>query len=291
MPLVSVILPTRDRSTLLPRAVTSVLSQTLDDLELVIVDNNRRERRVVDVHAGARWLADPRVRIVASENAQTAAAARNRGLDEARGAWVAYADDDDAYRPHKLARQIDLARRVGASIVLCGAAYHLRGRERLVQCRAAEWSGDQLLLDAVWGTPFLLHTIGAERFNPAAVVAEDMEFALTLLDRRGVRGVPVAAEPLVDVYPQAGPRVNTQSEARRQVAARVLRLPHLRFSRGARRRYVLRVLLTTAKLRANAAECVRLSARLLRESRGADWRFCANACAVSLGWFRGSWVS
>lgn len=291
MPLVSVILPTRDRSALLPRAVASVLSQTWEDLELVIVDNNRREGPVAEVHAGAAWLADRRVRILVSGDAQTASAARNRGLDEARGTWIAYADDDDAYRPHKLARQLDLARRAGASIVLCGAAYQLRGRQRNVQCSATEWSGDELLLNAVWGTPFLLHTAGAERFNPAAVVAEDMEFALTLLDRRGVQTVPVAAEPLVDVYPQLGPRVNTRLGARRQVVARVLRLPRLRFSRAARRRYILRMLLTTAKLRADTAGCVRWSARLLRESRGADWRFCANACAVSLGWFRGSWVS
>lgn len=291
MPLVSVILPTRDRPALLPRAVGSVLAQTLTDLEVIVVDNNTTEPPVRQAHAGAEWLRDPRVRIVSGGNADTAGAARNAGLAEARGAWITYLDDDDAYRPEKLARQMGLAEKTGSPIVLCGAAYHLAGRVRHVQCDSAKCEGDELLLRAVWGTPFLLHRAGAERFDATLRTVEDLEFGLRLAERHALTVVPIANEPLVDVYPQPGPRVNTAAASRRAAAARVLALPGKIFSRAARRRYVLRLLLTQAKLAGRFGRCVALSMRLMCFTRGMDWRFCANACAVSLPWFRDRWVT
>jgi len=292
MPLVSIMLPTCDRGHLLSRAVASVLAQTEPDFELLIVDNNRREPPVASQPEAGSWLGDSRVRIVGAPAARSASAARNAGLDAARGAWVTYLDDDDAYRPEKLARQLALARRTDAPVVLCGAMFHLRGRERSVQCGAAAWQGDGLLLRARWNTPLLLHRHpGAARFDETLSPGEDAEFAHRLLAVAGAEHVPVVGAPLVDIFPQPGPRVNANTAPLRATAARILAMRPGFFSRRARRRYVLQTLLALAKLSRRPGRCAGLAVRLLRESRGADWRSCANALVVSVGWFPGRWVS
>ncbi len=292
MPLVSVIIPTCDRGHLLPRAVASVLAQTEPDFELLLVDNNRREPPLATQPAAAAWLADPRVQVVQPGMRRNAATARNAGLAAARGEWITYLDDDDAYRPDKVARQLELVRTTAAPLVLCGATFHLRGRLRTVQCGVAEWRGDDLILAARWNTPLVFHRHpGTARFDETLSPGEDAEFAHRLLAAAGADHVPVVPAPLVDIFPQPGPRVNANPAPVRPAAARILALRPVFFSRRARRRYVLQTLLAVAKLTRQPGRCTVLGARLLRESGGADWRACANALVVSLGLFPGRWVS
>ena len=103
MPAVSVILPTCDRPDLWPRALASVLRQSWADLEVVLIDSNRRTPPISSKPEWAGLLADPRVVLVARPHAPCAAAARNLGLTVARGEWVTYLDDDDEYHPDKVA--------------------------------------------------------------------------------------------------------------------------------------------------------------------------------------------
>jgi hypothetical protein len=292
MPLISVILPTCDRGPLLPRAVASILGQTESDWELIVIDHNRREPPVAEQFRGGAWLADPRIRLVQPASRRNAATARNAGLAVAQGHWVTYLDDDDAYRPGKLARQHALASATGAPAVLCGACFHLQGRTRAVQCDRASWTGDDLILRARWNTPLLFHRRSdGTRFDESLPAGEDAEFAHRLLQAAGVASVPVVAEPLVDIYPQPGPRVNSNPASLRAAAARILALRPDFYSRAARRRYVLQALLAQAKLTHQPGASTALAGRLLCESRGADWRACVNAVLVSAGIFRDRWVS
>jgi hypothetical protein len=292
MPLVSIILPTRDRRRLLARSVASVLAQSEPDYELLIVDNNRDEAPVATTAEARGWCTDPRVRIVSASGAPSASAVRNIGLAAAGGAWITYLDDDDAYRPAKLARQLARACATGAGLVLCGAMFHLRGRLRAVQCDASEWRDDALILRARWNTPLLLHRHpGSCRFDESLRSGEDAEFAHRLLVATGTDGVPVVAEPLVDIYPQPGPRVNTEAGPQWRAAARILAIRRTRFSRAARRRYVLQAMIAQAKLARHPLVCAGLGWHLIRESGGTDWRVAANSLAVSLDLLPGRWVS
>ncbi len=288
---VTVILPTCDRPALLPRAVESVLAQSELDLELVLVDSNRTGI-VQEQHAGAAWLRDPRLRLIRPATCKNAAQARNAGLDAATAEWISYLDDDDAYRAGKLAQQLALAQKTGAPLVLCGAEFILRGRRRMVQCEATEWRGDALILRARWNTPLLFHRHpGTARFDESLSPGEDAEFAHRFLALKGVDAVPIVSAPLVEIYPQAGPRVNTNAAPVRPAAAKILRLRPSQFSRRARRRYVLQTLLAGAKLGRQRCHSLVLAFRLVRESRGADWRAALNAVLVSLRIFPGRWVS
>jgi hypothetical protein len=93
-PLVSVILPTRDRAELLPRAVASVLAQTHPNWELLIVDDGSED----DTGAVIDGLTDPRIRCFRAPGAGVCAA-RNLGLRQAQGALIAYLDDDNVMHP------------------------------------------------------------------------------------------------------------------------------------------------------------------------------------------------
>jgi glycosyltransferase involved in cell wall biosynthesis len=100
-PRVSVIIPCFNHGRFLRNAAQSVLSQTLADIELIIVDDGSTDETAT-VIAG---LHDPRVRVQVTGN-RGVSAARNVGLDMARGEFTAFLDADDAWEPDKLARQV-----------------------------------------------------------------------------------------------------------------------------------------------------------------------------------------
>ncbi|RJP31666.1 MAG: glycosyltransferase family 2 protein [Phycisphaerales bacterium] len=105
-PTVSIILPTLNRARLLERAIRSVFVQTCRDWELIVVDDGSSDDTQAVVEAAAARTDRP-VRYFHQENAGSSAA-RNRGIDAARGRFVAFLDSDDEYMPAKLQRQIDL---------------------------------------------------------------------------------------------------------------------------------------------------------------------------------------
>jgi glycosyltransferase involved in cell wall biosynthesis len=100
-PLVSVIIPAFNRAAVLPQSAGSVLAQTMDDLELIIVDDFSTDS-TADV---ATSFGDPRVRLVRHETNRGVSAARNSGVVAARGRFLAFLDSDDTWLPEKLAIQ------------------------------------------------------------------------------------------------------------------------------------------------------------------------------------------
>ena len=108
-PLVTVILPTHNRSGLVGRAARSVLDQVYQNLELIVIDDASTDD-TPDVLA--RLAAeDPRVRLLRNAVNTHAPGARNVALREARGEYVAFVDDDDEWLPLKLEYQMRIAHR------------------------------------------------------------------------------------------------------------------------------------------------------------------------------------
>ena len=100
--LVSVVMPTYNRSTSVKTAIHSVLRQSWSDLELIIVDDGSED----DTTDVVRSVEDPRIRLICMEQNSGPSAARNRGIAEARGRWVAFQDSDDEWLPDKLTQQM-----------------------------------------------------------------------------------------------------------------------------------------------------------------------------------------
>jgi len=103
--MVSVVIPTHNRKEFIGETVDSVLAQTYTDLEVIVVDDGSTDG--TSDYMQTRYADEPRVRYVWQENAERSAA-RNRGIDEARGEFVAFLDSDDLWLPKKLEMQMRL---------------------------------------------------------------------------------------------------------------------------------------------------------------------------------------
>jgi glycosyltransferase involved in cell wall biosynthesis len=115
MPVVSVVIPTRNRPAWLKVAVESVLVQTMTDFEIVIALNGATSETI---EMAKRLAADPRVKVIET-GVLTVPGARNSGMAAAQGEWIAFLDDDDIWLPRKLEMQLDAARAAGAGVVTC----------------------------------------------------------------------------------------------------------------------------------------------------------------------------
>src|SRR5690349_5298733 len=93
--LISVIIPTYNRSTVLSRAIGSVLAQRSVDWELIIVDDGSTDGTE---NVARKFLNDGRVSFIRLENGG-APRARNAGLKQARGEWIVFLDSDDELLP------------------------------------------------------------------------------------------------------------------------------------------------------------------------------------------------
>lgn len=110
------VVPTRDRSDVLALTLASVVRQRDVDVEVIVVDDASVDRTSGTVAS----VADPRVRLVRQERQGGVSAARNRGIAEARGRWIAFLDDDDLWAPEKLVRQLRAADETGRGWVYAG---------------------------------------------------------------------------------------------------------------------------------------------------------------------------
>jgi len=119
MEAVTVVIPTRNRPELLRLTLWSVLRQRDVDLSVVVVDEASSEETAHVVSS----FADPRVRVVRHETPTGVSRARNAGVSEAKGTWVAFCDDDDLWSPEKLQRQLALARSLGRDWAYTGCVY------------------------------------------------------------------------------------------------------------------------------------------------------------------------
>jgi glycosyltransferase involved in cell wall biosynthesis len=108
-PLVTVILPTYNRATFLPKAFESLLAQSFSDWDVIVVDDGStdRTREIVEQFSTAY---PGRVRYVFQDN-HGAYSARNRGLLEAGGQYIAFFDSDDLWLPHHLERCVSAFQR------------------------------------------------------------------------------------------------------------------------------------------------------------------------------------
>lgn len=122
-PLVTSIVATYNRAGLLGEALESLRTQTLADFEVLVIDDCSDDAEAV----AAAVPSDPRFRLVRNEVRSGPSRARNRGIDMARGEYVAVLDDDDLAVPHRLERQVELLRQHADAAACFSAVQWFRG--------------------------------------------------------------------------------------------------------------------------------------------------------------------
>lgn len=132
--LVSVIIPTYKRPDTVVRAVESVLSQTYKNIECIVVnDNEKNDAYSMELYDVLRPFTDGyKIVLLEQEHHINGAAARNCGIKNAKGEFVAFLDDDDWWEEDKIAKQVDFIRKQSDD---CGA----------VSTLATYYKGDEVI--------------------------------------------------------------------------------------------------------------------------------------------------
>jgi glycosyltransferase involved in cell wall biosynthesis len=121
--LVTVIIPTYNRGDTLNRALQSTISQTYDNLEILVVDDGSTDG-TEDI---VRSFTDPRVRYIRHDCNRGPAAARNTGIRKSKGHYVAFLDSDDEWMKEKIAVQIAALMETGEKVIAgCTGSYRIQ---------------------------------------------------------------------------------------------------------------------------------------------------------------------
>lgn len=101
--LVSIIMPSYNTGKYIRETIESVLAQSYENWELIIVDDCSTDNTDEVVN---QYLADERIRYIKNDTNSGAAISRNSALNEAKGKWIAFLDSDDLWEPTKLEKQV-----------------------------------------------------------------------------------------------------------------------------------------------------------------------------------------
>lgn len=118
--LVSIIVPVYNVEKYIRETMESVVAQTYPHWELLLVEDGSSDGTVDVIGGFLEETEDARIRLVRQPSNMGAARARNRGLKEARGRYIAYLDSDDLWVPQKLERELSFLKEKGAAFVFTG---------------------------------------------------------------------------------------------------------------------------------------------------------------------------
>jgi len=123
-PLVSVIIPTRNRKELLIRALKSVLCQVYESIEIIIVDDNSIDGTFPEISLKFQEdIGHHKIKIFRNEKLMGNAKTRNIGIRKSNGEYVAFLDDDDVWLPDKIDKQIKEILQSRVEACFCGTIW------------------------------------------------------------------------------------------------------------------------------------------------------------------------
>lgn len=143
-PLVSVIIPTYKRATMLPRAIDSVLNQTYSEIEVVVVDDNNpktEDRKNAEIIMES-YKNNLKVKYIKHEKNKNGSVARNTGIQASTGHYVAFLDDDNYFYTNKIEKQVNyLLNHPEYKAVYCGIQ---RGEKAIIPTQVGNLTYEQL---------------------------------------------------------------------------------------------------------------------------------------------------
>lgn len=202
-PLISVVIPVYNREKTILRALNSVLGQTYPNIEVIVVDDGSTDATVQIV----RNCIDERVRLICLSGNQGANRARNAGISEAKGDYIAFQDSDDEWLTDKLEKQLAYMLKTSVKAVYCPYILVDAGKTCIVpenytnQDICEKNVAETLKKNNVVGTPTLM--VKRELFSQIGMFdvemkrMQDYEFVIRLV-KNGPLGY--VKEPLVKAY-------------------------------------------------------------------------------------------
>lgn len=210
--LVSVVMPTYNRSfSFIWRSINSVLSQSYTNLELIIVDDNQKGNvNKKDIETNIKGLDDERIKYIPHRDNKGACAARNTGVKNSVGNYIAFLDDDDEWLPSKVEKQLEKFKNPLVGLVYCPYFIN-RNNEKILRKSIKRGS---LFEDLLYGN-FIGSTscvmvrkdsiLEVGLFDENLPASQDYELYLRISD---LYLIDVVDEPLVIYYNHQGERIS-----------------------------------------------------------------------------------
>jgi glycosyltransferase involved in cell wall biosynthesis len=176
VPLVSTIIPTYNRASLVSEAIDSVLAQTYPQIEVIVIDDGSTDGTLEVLKRYGN-----RIQVISQPNAGPAAA-RNRGIDAAQGEMVAFLDSDDLWLPEKLARQVKLLQQLG-NVPCCVSSIRMQGKGQQSTSFDVAWL-DPAVGEGVWHNPDEILATRFVLFNQGVIIRRPVLKELGGFDER-----------------------------------------------------------------------------------------------------------
>ena len=244
--LVSAIITTCKRKPdMLKRAIDSVVNQTYRNIEIIIVDDSPFDYEYRDeVKALAESYKAIGLKYIQHSQSKGACAARNTGIENSTGKYIAFLDDDDEWLPLKTEKQLEKFVNEEIGLVYCGS-YSISGNSKSVQRRIYK-SGyifDDLIYENIIGsTSFPLcnrkAVLDAGMFDPDMPAAQDFDLWLRIAQKYKVDYVEM---PLVNYYFHNCGQITNNRERKALAYERILN-KNLDYLKKHRKAYAVRVL-------------------------------------------------
>ena len=193
--MVSVVIPVYNRPVELKRAIESVLIQTFQDFEIIVVDDGSENEKEIEKVCSS--FDDERIRFIKDVQHKNADVARNTGIRNAKGRYVAMLDSDDEFLPEHLQRRIDKIEKWGCDGIF-GSAYVFDGqKEKIKYCRPLgknEKMADYLFTDGFCPAPSHFYRIDAAKnilWNESLICHQDYDFSIRFAEKFDFRCDPV----------------------------------------------------------------------------------------------------
>lgn len=127
--LVSVVIPTYGRADLLNRAIDSVLKQTYENIEIIVVNDNNlnSEHYEATMISLQKYETNPKVKVISDGSNVGGSLARNKGIELSQGEYISFLDDDDYFYENKIEKQIIDIRKENSDVSVCGMNHEENG--------------------------------------------------------------------------------------------------------------------------------------------------------------------
>ncbi len=193
-PLVSCIIPTKNRKELVTRAIQSVLGQSYKNIEIIVIDDSTNdETQKALIPLGGQ------IRYIKNEKSKGAPYSRNIGLKEARGDAIAFLDDDDIWLPEKTITQLQWLEKY--PLVTCNYITEIKGRRYFVKYPDIVSYEDLLAFNALGSCSFVMIDGAAAKgcyFDENAKAGQDWDFWLSVMKQNSIGAAANAKKYLVN---------------------------------------------------------------------------------------------
>ena len=192
--LVSVIMPTYKRSEMLSRAIESILSQSYTNLELLLINDNEPDDEYTNDLIGRieKYLSDPRFKLVMQQRHTNGAVARNLGIKQAKGEFIAFLDDDDWWEKDKIKQQVRVLRSLDDTWGGVSCKFTLYDQNGAVIGRTSKYNDGyiykdilNLISDVATGTLLLRHSAldDAGYFDESLLRHQDLQLLVNFTSK------------------------------------------------------------------------------------------------------------